>query len=117
MLNKLKTCRCCLTEKKQENDLHEFSSEFSLESEKFTKGAQNFVKIGDCFTSLTNIDVPEDLEDQSKICMQCLGDLKAAYMFQVKCLESEKVFSREGKIIFDSPEVVPHLYVSFRIRN
>jgi hypothetical protein len=92
MVNKTKTCRCCLTESKVIAELYEFSSEVSVDSES-TANPQNFVKISDCFRNLTLIDIPEELEDLSKICSQCLGDLKFCYIFQMKCLESQKVYN------------------------
>lgn len=73
-------------------DLYEFSSEVSVDSET-TSNPSNFVKISYCFRSLTFIDVPEETEDLSKICSQCLGDLKFCYMFQKKCLEADKIYS------------------------
>lgn len=101
MLNKLKTCRCCLTEKKAELELYEFSSEVSVDSDS-ANDPQNFVKISECFTFLTAIVVPEETEDYSKICSQCLGDLKSAYIFQRKCIDAEKIYSappvKEGKL-------------------
>lgn len=83
--------------------MYEFSSEVSVDSEP-SSDPQNFVKIGDCFTSLTSVSIPPEAEDQSKICSQCLGDLKFAYIFQKKCLEAEKSYSaqmtKEGKLVF-----------------
>lgn len=96
MVNKLKTCRCCLAESKFENELYEFSSEVSIDDEP-SRDPQNFVKISDCFTLLVNIEVPVEAEDFSKICSQCLGDLKFCYMFQRKCLDSEKMYNSPGK--------------------
>lgn len=90
MLDKLKTCRCCLSEASLESELHEFSSEVCVDRESLTD-PQNFVKIGECFNSLTSVCNLED--DQSRICKQCLGELILAYIFQKKCLENEKIYS------------------------
>lgn len=96
MLDKLKTCRCCLTEMKSERELYEFSSEVSVDTE-LSNDPQNFVKISECFASLTSVEVSEEAEDSSKICSQCLGDLKIAYIFQKKCLDSEKIYNVSEK--------------------
>lgn len=95
MVNKLKTCRCCLAESRSESDLYEFSSEVSVDDEPLSD-PQNFVKISECFASLTSTIVPAEAEDLSKICSQCLGDLKFCYLFQRKCWEAEKVYSSDG---------------------
>jgi Zinc-finger associated domain (zf-AD) len=92
MVNKLKTCRCCLAEAKTESELYEFSSEVSVDSEPTTE-PQHFVKISECFKHITLIAIPEDAEDASKICSQCLSDLKFCFLFQQKCLEADKVLS------------------------
>lgn len=94
MVNKVKTCRCCLSEMDLDSELYEFSSEVSIDSET-TLDPQNFIKIGECFASVTTIEIKLEDEDTSKICSQCLGDLKFCYMFQKKCLESDKTYSSE----------------------
>jgi Zinc-finger associated domain (zf-AD) len=88
-------CRCCLAEAKSESDLYEFSSEVSMEVDT-ASDPQNFVKISECFKQLTSISVPDESQDSSKICTQCLGDLKFCFMFQQKCWESDKVYSEES---------------------
>lgn len=95
MVNKLKTCRCCLLESKFESELYEFSSEVSVDDEPSTD-PQNFVKISECFQSVTSVQVPVESEDLSKICSQCLGDLKFCYLFQRKCCDAEKFYHNLG---------------------
>lgn len=127
MVNKATTCRCCLVESKAENELYEFSSEVSIDNDS-TTDPQNFVKIAECFQHLTNILVPEDVEDTSKICSQCLGDLKFCYMFQRKCLDAEKTYvleeDKSGELIealrvpldlnFQRPADDFHIVTSFK---
>lgn len=98
MLNKLKTCRCCLIETAEESELYEFSSEVSVNPETATK--PQFVKIAQCFRESTSIDVPDNEEDSSKVCVQCLGDLKFSYMFLKKCWDNERIYNNsvEGEI-------------------
>lgn len=97
MLNKLITCRCCLIETAEESELYEFSAEVSVNPETATK--PQFVKIAQCFRESTSIDVPDNEEDTSKVCVQCLGDLKFSYMFLKKCWDSERIYTHsvEGK--------------------
>lgn len=95
MINKLKTCRCCLVEYEYTNDLYEFSSEFSLDSD--NEDATEFMKIGNCFSMVTSIVVPEDLEEETKICSNCLGDLKASFMFMKKCQNSDEIYNNPGE--------------------
>lgn len=95
MFNKLKTCRCCLTETAEESELYEFSSEVSVNPE---TAKPQFVKIANVYKESTSIEISEGEEDTSKVCVQCLGDLKFSYMFLKKCWESERVYTRvEGK--------------------
>ena len=86
MLDRLTTCRCCLTEVKKVQDLYEFSSEVALSEN--TDG--EYVRIVDAFASLTNIVVPFNEEDLTKICSPCLQELKIGYVFQKKCLDSDQ---------------------------
>lgn len=88
---RLKTCRSCLKEVKFESELYEFSSEVSVDSDG-TAEPKEFVKISQCYNSVTSVDIEEDTEDLSKICSQCLSNLKFCYLFQKKCWESEKVY-------------------------
>lgn len=97
MPNLKTTCRCCLAESKVESELYEFSSEVSVESDT-ANDPQNFVKISECYRQLTSITVPEESEDSSKICSQCLGDLKFCFMFQQKCWDSDKIYSEDTQI-------------------
>lgn len=85
---KLKTCRCCLKELSSDEDLHEFSSEVSTDLDAINP--VNFIKISDCYLDLCNILVPENEEDFTKICSNCLGDLKFSLLFKRKCIESAK---------------------------
>lgn len=100
MLNKLKTCRCCLIETAEESELYEFSSEVSVNPETATK--PEFVKIAHCFRESTSIDVPENEEDTSKVCVSCLRDLKFCYLFLKQCWESERTYKNpaEGEMRF-----------------
>lgn len=104
MLNKLKTCRCCLIETETESDLYEFSSEVSVNPE---VAKPQFVKIAICFKEATLIEVPENEEGTSKVCPQCLQDLKMSYMFLKKCGESDRIYSNsvegENKILQTLP--------------
>jgi hypothetical protein len=80
-----------------ENELYEFSAEVSLDSETSIE-PQQFIKIGACFQKITGIAVPEESEDSTKICPQCLGDLKFCFMFQKKCFDSDILYNfDEGK--------------------
>lgn len=92
MVNRLKTCRCCLLEVAKGNELYEFSSEVSVDNE-VSENPQMFVKISECYAQITTLTIDEEQEDSTKICSPCLGDLKFCYQFQKKCLESEKVFN------------------------
>lgn len=89
MVNKLKICRCCLSEK---DKLHEFSLEMSLDDP--AADAVNFIKIGECYSTLTRIFVHKREENYSKVCIDCLDDLKSSYLFQRKCLDNDKSFNR-----------------------
>jgi hypothetical protein len=91
MVNKLTACRCCLTSVKSDVELYEFTSEVSVD-EVVSVEPQNFVRISDVWRSVTNSVDYDHYEDSSRICSQCLGDLKFCYMFQKKCLESDRVF-------------------------
>lgn len=95
MINKLKTCRCCLMEYEFASDLYEFTSEFSLDSE--NEDAEEFMKIGDCFSIITSISVPEESEEESRICSTCLTDLKFCFTFMKKCQNSHEVFVNPGE--------------------
>lgn len=99
---RLKTCRSCLKEVKFESELYEFSSEVSVDSDG-TAEPKEFVKISQCYNSVTSVDIEEDTEDLSKICSQCLSNLKFCYLFQKKCWESEKIYStmdiKEGETL------------------
>lgn len=108
MVNKLKTCRCCLLEVSKKNDLYEFSSEVSVDND-LTSDPQMFVKISDCYMQITAVTISEEQEDSSKICSSCLGDLKFCYQFQKKCLEAEKAFDgfKQEK---DSQGEISHLF-------
>lgn len=89
MVNKLKICRCCLSEK---DELYEFSSEMSMDDS--AADAENFIKIGECYSTLTRIFVHKREENCSKVCNECLTDLKFSYLFQRKCLDNDKSFNR-----------------------
>lgn len=91
MFNKLKTCRCCLQQDEDKNGMYEFSSEVSVDNE--IREDATFVKISECFTVITGITISEELEDSSKICSRCLGDLKFCYQFRRKCAESEYAYN------------------------
>ena len=91
MVNKLKTCRCCLAEFKDESELYEFSSEVSVDSEELPTESQ-FIRIAEVYSQITSIEVDGQAQDSSKICPQCLGDLKFSFIFQRRCLESEKQY-------------------------
>lgn len=93
MINKLKTCRCCLTEFDSLEELYEFSSEFSLDDD----SGDDFIKISECFHSLTTIRIPEDAEDENKICSGCLTDLKFCFVFLKKCQSSDDVYNNTGE--------------------
>lgn len=101
MVYKLSSCRCCLSGPKTHADLYEFSSEVSIDSES-TSSPHNFIKISDAWKYVTSLDVLEESEDISKICSQCLGDLKFCYMFQKKCVETDKIYNElpDGNDIF-----------------
>lgn len=100
MIDKIKTCRCCLEEVKNVQDLYEFSSEVAVDADSST-----FVKINECYSHITDISVSADQEDLTKICSSCLGDLKFCFLFKKKCMESAKVYDdntdyKDGKIQF-----------------
>lgn len=88
MLDRLTTCRCCLAEVKKDQELYEFSSEVAISE----NSDGEFVRIVDAFASLTNIVVPFNEEDSTKICSPCLQELKLSYVFQKKCLDSDQVY-------------------------
>lgn len=90
MTNKLKVCRICLGEADSEEELYEFSAEIAVEDRKEN---QNFVSILEIYQQLTSIPLASEEEDDSKICSQCLGDLKFSFIFQQKCIESEKIYN------------------------
>ncbi|CRK87611.1 CLUMA_CG001407, isoform A [Clunio marinus] len=120
MVNKEKTCRCCLLEAGGDNTLYEFSSEVAMNEAPMSN--QEFVKIGHCFTFITSIPIEQDEEDNSKICSECLGDLKCSYLFQKKCLESEKIYSaveeeEEYECKDDSWEVYSQDYIEEHIEE
>lgn len=96
MIDKLKTCRCCLSQSLDESDLYEFSSEVSMDSDT-QSDAGNFVKISECFKQLTGSAIPVEAEDTSKICTTCLGDLKFCFIFQKKCWDNEKAYNESPK--------------------
>lgn len=54
---------------------------------------ENFIRIGECFSSLTRIFIHKREENESKICMDCLNELKLSYLFQRKCLDNDKSFN------------------------
>lgn len=94
MVRKESTCRCCLSETESKLDLYDFSSEVSIDADNI-EDPQNFVRISECFSRITTIKISDAKdEDTSKICSQCLSDLKFCFLFQRKCLDTEKVYSR-----------------------
>jgi Zinc-finger associated domain (zf-AD) len=95
MVNKTKTCRCCLSEINSFSDLFEFSSEVSVDENNDGGDPQNFVKISEVWQNITLVDVEasDEYEEVSKICSSCLSDLKFCYLFQKRCLESEKIYN------------------------
>lgn len=103
MQDKLITCRCCLAEAKFERELYEFSSEVSVDSGEQVEPQNEFVKISECFKSVTGIEIPVENEDISKICTPCLSNLKFCYIFQKKCYDNDKIYNsieskEEGEI-------------------
>jgi hypothetical protein len=105
MVNKLQTCRCCLAVIESDAELYEFSSEVSIDSDTATSH-QNFIKIGECFSTVTTLTVNDDEEDTSKICSQCLGDLKFCFQFQKKCLDAEKTYN--GQEAHEGEKILMH---------
>lgn len=87
MIDRLKTCRCCLEEPKNNEDLYEFSSEVAIDNESTT-----FIKINACYFEITNFNILLEDEDNTKICSSCLADLKFCYLFKRKCIDSAKSF-------------------------
>ncbi|XP_070502544.1 zinc finger protein 260-like [Chironomus tepperi] len=90
MIDRLKTCRCCLQVLKNEEDLYEFSSEVAIDSD-----STNFIKINTCYLEVTNFNISAEDEDITKICSSCLGDLKFCYLFKKKCMEVAKSFDQQ----------------------
>lgn len=99
MVYKTSVCRCCLSDVDLQPELYEFSSEVSIDEEVNVR-PKNFVKIQDVWRNVIfpNAD-DDDFEDVSRICSQCLGDLKFCFLFRKKCLDSAPTFSEyaDGK--------------------
>lgn len=83
------TCRCCLTEFDNTSELHEFSSEFSLDND---EEPNSYIKISDCYANVTAISVPDDLENDTKMCHPCLEEMKACILFMRKCQTSDEIY-------------------------
>lgn len=90
-MDKTKTCRVCLETFTIDGELHEFSSEISVDNE--PKNAQNFMKISEVFKTLTSVPIKTEDEDETKICLQCLSDLKFCYLFQQKCWNNDEIYT------------------------
>lgn len=97
MIDRLKTCRCCLQVLKNEEDLYEFSSEVAIDAD-----STNFIKINTCYLEVTNFNISAEDEDITKICSSCLGDLKFCYLFKKKCMEVAKSFDQDE---YDNKEI------------
>lgn len=97
VMDKLKTCRCCVKEIEFEEELHAFNSEVAIDPD--PEDPQNFIKISDCYMEVTLMNVVEEDEDSMKICSACLGDLKFSYLFKMKCIESTKIFEQDIQCI------------------
>ncbi|KAG5683243.1 hypothetical protein PVAND_012536 [Polypedilum vanderplanki] len=90
MIDKLKTCRCCLQTSLEEEELYEFSSEVAVDEK-----SSEFVKINECYSEITSISVPDEEENFTKICSNCLADLKFAFIFKKKCLEASRLYDQQ----------------------
>lgn len=93
MIDRVKTCRCCLQVSKNPEDLYEFSSEVAIDSD------SNFIKINLVYLEVTGYTIEAEDEDSTKICSTCLGDLKFCFLFKRKCSEASKTFEEIGKCI------------------
>lgn len=99
MLQFERTCRCCMVEMETEAELYDFSSEIAIE-------ADQFVAIISVFNAVTSIKILKADEDYSKICPDCLQELKNAYVFRMKTLQNDRKFRQElikkrrGKFVF-----------------
>lgn len=88
MLQFERTCRCCMVEMETEAELYDFSSEIAIE-------ADQFVAIISVFNAVTSIKILKADEDYSKICPDCLQELKNAYVFRMKTLQNDRKFRQE----------------------
>ena len=94
MVSKTSVCRCCLSDVDLQPELYEFSSEVSVDEE-VTVRPKNFVKISECWRNVIfpNTEFDDEFEDVSRICSQCLGDLKFCFLFRKKCLDSAVTYN------------------------
>lgn len=86
------TCRCCLTEFANSSELHEFSGEFSLDNE--IEDPSSYIRISECYTSVTTITIPEELENDTKMCHPCLEEMKSCMLFMKKCQNSDVIYNQ-----------------------
>lgn len=88
MLDFESVCRCCL-QINDLSDLFEFTSEIAVDEQNYEKIHEIYEKI--LFTKIC-------LDDPSKVCAICLQELKNAFVFQQKSMESNKIYMQELEI-------------------
>lgn len=77
------TCRSCFQQVNQKN-LVPFELSMEYDGSSFS--------ISECFIKVTGILMSKNHQDFSKICTECLENLKTSFGFKQKALQSDKIF-------------------------
>lgn len=98
MFDIAKTCRCCLVEVEDENELFEFSSEFGVSdvgSNTSPNATPSFFQIHTCYKKLVS-SLSSQESATSKICTVCLQELRAAFVFHQKSVKNCAIYKRKA---------------------
>ena len=93
MFDIAKTCRCCLVEVQDENELFEFSSEFGISD--VSTAPPSFFQIHTCYKKIVS-PLNSHESATSKICTVCLQELRAAFVFHQKSLKNCAIYKRKA---------------------
>ena len=93
-MDRYKTCRCCLLQGENEGDLYKLSFFTEITIDEEANSDAKLIKLSDCFTDVTGLQIEEDTEN---ICVNCSEDLKFCYIFKQKCINNAGVLDQESK--------------------
>lgn len=93
MFDVAKTCRCCLVEVEDENELFEFTSEFGITD--VATAPPSFFQIHTCYRKIVSPLTSQE-STTSKICTVCLQELRAAFVFHQKSVKNCAIYKRKA---------------------